>query len=158
MTKIFQKFFYEVGPAGVGFSNLDFLDPQNISFHPIGFVFVVQKFLFNSLCSKLWLLIGFCGNLALKTSAGSSGNSTAMLVVAWELNTWNCIFVPTSSSGHEEATITAAIEAAAADRKAPFCGHFIPTLIVRAPKLPHCFENYMEPKCQNKTFPCHHLD
>ena len=55
MTKKFQKFVYEVGPAEIGFSNLDFLDPQNISFHPIGVVFMVQNFLFNSLCSTLWL-------------------------------------------------------------------------------------------------------
>ena len=47
MTKKFQKFVYEVGPGEIGFSRLDILDPPNISFHPIGVVFVVQNFLFN---------------------------------------------------------------------------------------------------------------
>ncbi len=56
MTKFFQKFVYEVGPGEIGFSRLDILDPPNISFHPIGIIFMVQKFLFNSLCSRLCVL------------------------------------------------------------------------------------------------------
>ena len=57
MTKKFQKKFYAMGAQHILFLKYDILDGPNLSFHAMHHDFMVQKFSFNSLCSRLCILL-----------------------------------------------------------------------------------------------------